>query len=233
MVPFTGRGKRRLAMHHPPLLVIMAKAPVCGAVKTRLAKEIGAVSATALARTLTAALLRKLAKDPRFGAVLAVTPDHAASAPYAALNLKGIRRIGQGRGGLGERMQRIFDCCGREPLIIVGTDIPFVSGGMIADAFHRLGGSDAIFGRAEDGGYWLVGLRRRPKRLAPFENVRWSSQHALTDTLNNLAGRRIAFAATLFDVDTAADYRRYRLEMRKRRLRANPAVGSLRETSAV
>lgn len=51
-------SKRRLRMHEPPLLVIMAKTPVCGAVKTRLAKEIGAVGATGLARTLTAILAR-------------------------------------------------------------------------------------------------------------------------------------------------------------------------------
>ncbi len=120
-------------------------------------------------------------------------------------------RVCQGRGGLGQRMQRIFDRCGQGPLIIVGTDIPFVSSGMIAEAFRRLRSSDAVFGRAEDGGYWLVGLRRRPKRLAPFDNVRWSSRHALADTLNNLAGHRIALAVTLFDIDTEADYRRYRL----------------------
>ncbi len=118
-------------------------------------------------------------------------------------------RIPQGRGGLGQRMQRIFDRFGKGPLIIVGTDIPFITREMIADAFRRLRGADAVFGRAEDGGYWLVGLRRRPKRLAPFENVRWSSPHAFADTLKNLGSRRIAFAATLFDIDTEADYRRY------------------------
>ncbi len=52
-------GKRRVLMHEPPLLVIMAKAPVCGAVKTRLAKEIGVVAATGLARTLTAEILAR------------------------------------------------------------------------------------------------------------------------------------------------------------------------------
>ena len=106
-------------------------------------------------------------------------------------------------------MQRIFDCCGRGPLLIAGTDIPFITSEMIANAFRSLRRSDAVFGRAEDGGYWLVGLRRRPKRLAPFENVRWSSPWALADTLTNLRTRRVAFAATLFDIDTEADYRRY------------------------
>jgi uncharacterized protein len=118
-------------------------------------------------------------------------------------------RVPQGRGDLGQRMQRIFDRCGRGPLIIVGTDIPFITREIIAKAFRELRRADAIFGRAEDGGYWLVGLNRRPRRLAPFENVRWSSCFALVDTLRNLRAYRIAFAETLFDIDTEADYRRY------------------------
>ncbi len=248
-------GKRRLTMHEPPLFVIMAKAPVCGAVKTRLASEIGPVAATALARTLTAALLREIAGDRRFRTILAISPDHARHAPFMAWSLtfrhpgtatravSGIakcgdvahyskrprisenalsgvtiaagkrQRIPQGRGGLGHRMQCIFDRCGQGPLIIVGTDIPFITSEMIANAFRSLRRADAVFGRAEDGGYWLVGLRRRPKRLAPFENVRWSSPYALADTLQNLRAHRIAFAATLFDIDTETDYRRY---LRKR-----------------
>jgi len=243
--------ERRLSMLEPPLLVIMAKAPVCGAVNTRLAKHVGAVAATALARTLTATLLREVARDRRFRTTLAISPDHARHAPFVAWSpthrhpgtdrravsgvpknedlahhskrprtsghaLSGVtiaagrrQRMGQGRGDIGQRMQRIFDRCGRGPLIIVGTDIPFITREIIAKAFRQLRRADAVFGRAEDGGYWLVGLRRRPKRLAPFENVRWSSPHALADTLKNLCSLRIAFAATLFDIDTEADYRRY------------------------
>jgi hypothetical protein len=233
-------------MQELPVLVVMAKAPVCGAVKTRLARGIGAVSAVALTRTLTAALLRETAKEPRFRTVLAIAPPQALHARFLAwqANIRGPvipakrsasrdrkkpkpafatipdnacgvsgmtpRRIAQSRGGLGERMQRIFDACGRGPLIIVGTDIPFIESGMIAEAFRLLRGSDAVFGPAEDGGYWLVGLRCRPKLLRPFAGVRWSSPHALADTLENLSAHRAAFARTLFDIDTEADYRRYR-----------------------
>ena len=71
------KGKRRLRMHEPPVLAVMTKAPVCGAVNTRLASEIGPVAATALARTLTAALLRQVAGDPRFRTILAISPDEA------------------------------------------------------------------------------------------------------------------------------------------------------------
>jgi len=215
-------------MHEPPLLVIMAKAPVCGAVKTRLAGEIGAVAAAALTRTLTEALLREVAGDPRFRTLLAISPDQARCAPFAAwrvtlskkLESSIALRVLQGRGGLGQRMQRIFDTCGRGPLIIVGTDIHFVTREIIADAFRNLRRADAVFGRAEDGGYWLVGLRRRLKRLAPFGNVRWSSPHALADTLRNLRSESVAFAATLFDIDTEADYRRY---LRERNAKARYA----------
>ena len=76
----------------------------------------------------------------------------------------------------------------------------------IAEAFALLGRHDAVLGRALDGGYWLIGLKRSPRVLAPFAHVRWSGPHALDDTLANLKGARVAFAATLGDVDTREDY---------------------------
>jgi len=115
-----------------------------------------------------------------------------------------------GRGDLGERMQRLFRRLPPGPVLIVGGDIPGLTAGEIAKAFRLLGNADAVLGPAMDGGYWLVGLRRSPKLLAPFAGVRWSSPHALADTVANLDGKRIDFAALLGDVDTAEDYRRLR-----------------------
>jgi glycosyltransferase A (GT-A) superfamily protein (DUF2064 family) len=63
-----------------------------------------------------------------------------------------------------------------------------------------------VFGRALDGGYWLVGMRRRPRVLQAFANVRWSSEHALLDTLAHLRHVAVAFVATLPDVDDAKDF---------------------------
>jgi ribosomal protein L22 len=73
-------------------------------------------------------------------------------------------------------------------------------------AFALLGRYDAVFGPARDGGYWLVGLKRRPRVLRPFAGVRWSSAHTLADTLANLGGRRTALVATLSDVDDARGF---------------------------
>jgi glycosyltransferase A (GT-A) superfamily protein (DUF2064 family) len=72
------------------------------------------------------------------------------------------------------------------------------------------GRADAVFGPAEDGGYWLGGFGpRRPPRA--FAAVRWSTEHALADTLANCRGRRVALLRRLRDVDTAADLEQNRI----------------------
>jgi uncharacterized protein len=98
-------------------------------------------------------------------------------------------------------MQRIVDRAPAGPVVVVGTDIPELRPDHIRRAFRLLGRHDAVFGPASDGGYWLVGMRRRPRILRPFACVRWSSPHALADTLANLDGQSIAFLETLSDVD--------------------------------
>jgi glycosyltransferase A (GT-A) superfamily protein (DUF2064 family) len=102
-------------------------------------------------------------------------------------------------------MQRLLDRAPPGPAVIIGTDVPHITRAHIWAAFRLLGRHDAVLGPAEDGGYWLIGLRRRPRILRPFRGVRWSTPHALSDTLANLHGRSVAEVAALFDVDTAAD----------------------------
>jgi hypothetical protein len=179
----------------------MAKAPIAGAVKTRLAAEIGVAGATRFARQATAALIGRLGQDPRWQTILAVSPD--TSAKTAIWPGKIVIR-GQGRGDLGQRMQRLFEIDAPGPLVIVGTDIPSLRPAHIATAFRLLGRNDAVFGPALDGGYWLIGLSRRPRLLKPFARVRWSGPHALSDTVANLPACAIALLPRLGDVDSAA-----------------------------
>lgn len=185
----------------------MVKAPVAGQVKTRLARETGTVRATQFYRHTAAALIARLAPSRHWRTILAVAPDNAS---VPACWRRGVARWEQGRGGLGQRMQRILDRAPPGPVIIVGTDIPAIRPAAIAAAFAALGRADAVVGPAADGGYWLVGLRRTPRVLRPFADVRWSTRHALTDTLANLAGRPVARAATLSDVDGLQDLLRQR-----------------------
>jgi hypothetical protein len=185
-------------------LVVMAKRPVAGSAKTRLARAIGTGRAVGFARHAAAALLERMGRDRRWQTIVSVAPDSGVKDRCWP---RWVARMPQGRGDLGARMQRILDATPAGPTLIVGTDVPGIRPAHIAEAFARLGSCDAVLGPATDGGYWLVGARRRPRVLRPFAGVRWSSPHALADTLANLAGRRVVLAATLSDVDDAASYR--------------------------
>ena len=84
------------------------------------------------------------------------------------------------------------------------SDIPGLGPADIAAGFRALGRADAVFGPALDGGYWLVGFGpRRPHR--PFVKARWSSPHALADTLANFRRHRVALLPPKRDVDSAED----------------------------
>jgi rSAM/selenodomain-associated transferase 1 len=184
-----------------PVAIIFARAPRLGTVKRRLARGIGDRAALRFHATTLNRLLRGLAADRRFQTVLALTPDRARMRVPG-----GVRRIDQGRGDIGQRMHRALARFPRRGAAVIGSDIPDAGPADLWAAFRALGGADAVFGPAEDGGYWLVCLGpRRPSR--PFAAVRWSTEHALADTLRNFAAGRVAMVRTLSDVDTIAAWR--------------------------
>ncbi len=190
-------------------LIIMAKSPQLGRVKRRLGRDIGDVAALRFYRFCLSHAVLRLASDRRWRTVLAIDADRDTAARIWP-SRRQVDRVPQGQGDLGRRMQRLLVNLPPGPAIIVGSDIPAIRAHHIAEAFKLLGGGDAVLGPARDGGYWLVGLKRSPTVLRPFAGVRWSSPHALADTLKNLAGRRVGFAALLCDVDTAEAWRRER-----------------------
>ena len=199
---------------------VFARAPRLGTVKRRLAREIGDRAALRFHKSTAEALLRNLARDRRFATRLAVTPEGArwrVPVPMA----------GQGRGDIGARMHRV---CARVPqgaVVIVGSDIPGLGAREVVAAFRALGRADAVFGPALDGGYWLVGMGpRRPAR--PFSGARWSTEHALADTLVNFRGRRVAFLPPMRDVDGASDL----MALRQQRRASVPAKKSRHEQLA-
>lgn len=189
-------------------LVVMSKAPRMGNVKTRLAKDIGAAEALRFYKTNTGEVLRNIGNDPRWTTVIAAAPDIAA--PEAGFWPDEMPRVPQGEGDLGTRMGRVMQMMPPGPVVLIGCDIPNVTDTRIASAFKALGNHDAVFGPAEDGGYWLVGLKRFPHVPSIFGNVRWSTEHALADTRANLKGARVALLDTLPDIDTGADYDRWK-----------------------
>ena len=185
---------------------VFTRAPRLGRVKRRLAREIGDRAALRFHLATLHRLVRALARERGFRTVLATTGGYITG-------LRGVPRVAQGQGDLGARMGRVLARARRA--VIVGSDIPRAGAADIRAAFAALGRADAVFGPAADGGYWLVGFG--PRRVArPFARVRWSTEHALADTLANFRGRRVALLRMLGDVDTLEDYKKECSFLKKR-----------------
>ncbi len=189
------------------------RAPRLGRVKRRLARDIGAVAAWRFHRITADRLLRRLARSENCGRPgssggwccwLAVTPDRDVKAARRWVG-RPWQALPQGPGDLGQRMGCIMAALPPGPVVIVGADIPDLTASHVAEAFRRLGDHDWVIGPAEDGGYWLIGARRRPHLRLPFEGVRWGGAHALADTLAGLGKARVAELEILRDVDRGAD----------------------------
>lgn len=194
-------------------LIVFLKAPRIGAVKSRLAADIGAVEAWRFYRDTTTALLWRLGRDRRWRTWIAISPDGAGFPDWPPLPT-----FGQGRGDIGVRMDRAMRRPPPGPVVLVGGDIPDIGPMHIAAAFGALGDHDAVFGPATDGGFWLVGMRRRPRHEFPYRDVPWSSPATLERTVANLAPRsRVAEVGTLNDIDDEAAFRRYRARLSRSR----------------
>lgn len=186
-----------------PVAILFLKAPLIGAVKTRLAADIGAPAAWRFYCATAQRIGARLARRPEWDLVVAVAPRRSARHLRRALpRLAGLPCIEQGEGDLGLRMARCLNRFAPRPRLLFGADIPGIDAGAIGRAFDLLRGSDMLFGPAEDGGFWLVGQRGPARCGGLFDGVPWSHPETLAATLRNVPRhRRAAFAETLADID--------------------------------
>ena len=185
-------------------LIIFVKQPAMGKVKTRLAADIGTVKATFWYRWQLHRLLRTFKGPLPYSKHLFVSPQSGLQyfKPYEN---KGWRVSQQSHGDLGQRMAKAFLTVGAGPRLLIGSDIPAISKQHIELAFKQLMSADAVFGPAEDGGYWLIGLSRFVKPPV-LKNIRWSSDYALSDTLNKFGSDiRMEYLPILSDIDRGSD----------------------------
>jgi rSAM/selenodomain-associated transferase 1 len=186
-----------------PVLILFARAPRLGQVKRRLAADIGDVPALRFYRNQLGRLLRQFSTLRGWDKIIALAPDRACIA-----HPPGWRVLGQGPGGLGQRMEHAFRLFPNRRVILVGADIPALAISDIQSAGRALKHYDAVFGPARDGGFYAVAMGpRRPTK--PFAHARWSSEHALADTLVNFENFRVAFGRVLQDIDCAEDFRKH------------------------
>lgn len=191
-------------------LVVFLKAPRAGEVKTRLAASIGDPLAVEVYRVLTGAVME--ATRPRgssdFTRVVCFAPPDAADEIAGWFGDEPL--LAQAPGDLGHRMDQAFAhsfASGAEATVIVGTDSLAVDHAAVADAFLALETADVILRGARDGGYTLIGLRKRQPAL--FADVPWSTGEVLVETLARAAaaGLRVVVQGPDPDIDTADDLR--------------------------
>ena len=182
----------------------MAKHPVPGRVKTRLAAALGADAACALYRAFVLDLAERLGALP-YAVTWAYTPGDA---PFAALLPRARCRPQRGRD-LGERLAAaIADelAAGPGPVLAIGADAPHLPETALAEAASALGrDADVVLGPAADGGYYLIGLRAPAPGL--FAGIDWSTDGVLEATLARAQAAALAvhFLPPSFDVDRPAD----------------------------
>jgi rSAM/selenodomain-associated transferase 1 len=193
----------------PVPIAVFAKAPVPGAVKTRLIPAIGAAAAARLQQQLTTmALARACALD---GAVVTLWIDGSIDDVFvrAAARRFGVALRPQQGDDLGARMQNAFEEIleTSTSMLLIGTDCPAQTAVDLERARAALQDADAVLQPAEDGGYVLIGMKRP---LPLFETVPWGSERVLEATRARAAELGIALAElpTLWDLDRPADLER-------------------------
>ncbi|MBS0170816.1 MAG: TIGR04282 family arsenosugar biosynthesis glycosyltransferase [Nitrospira sp.] len=197
-------------------LVIFAKAPIPGLVKTRLSPALtedeaatlhGSFVLDTLERTKAAVTKFKLSVD-RY---LACAPS-STHAFFKIMEARhGVRLMDQEGDDLGMRMRQAFDTlCGRGygQVCLVGTDVPSLPLTHYRDALESLTRHDLVLGPAQDGGYYLIGMKSPHPRL--FENIPWSTDQvlALTQQKAKADGLHVGLLPVWNDVDTVNDLHR-------------------------
>ena len=194
-------------------LVIFAKAPIPGQVKTRLCPALtedeaatlhGSFVLDTLERTKAAAAKFKLSIDR----VLACAPSSTHVFFRIMEARHGVTLLDQEGEDLGARMRQAFVCLfarGYQRICLVGTDVPSLPLTHYRDAVESLTRHDLVLGPAKDGGYYLIGMTRPHPDL--FTNIPWSTDQvmALTEQKAAAEGLKTALLPVWNDVDTVED----------------------------
>ena len=199
----------------PSHLLIFAREPVLGRVKTRLAADIGQEAALAVYRELLG-ITADAATAAQVPATvwLAEAPMPTADPTLPRPEWPGLPwQVQPPAGSLGERMAQAFAtafAAGASRAVIIGTDCPGLSAELLREAFEQLTTHDVVVGPADDGGYYLLGLRELQPDL--FANKNWSTATVLPDTLADAArlGLSVAQLPVLHDVDSGKDLETWR-----------------------
>ncbi len=189
-----------------PILIVFAKIPFLGKVKSRLASEIGEEKALWVYRQLLVKTERVLEKSSNKTIIF-----YSGGVPKVFGNyFKYFSKKKQIGNDLGERMSAAFQwgfAQGHSKIIALGTDLWDLDQAMLDDALRALDHADVVLGPAKDGGYYLLGLKKFYPEV--FSNKKWGGPSVLHDTLHDLEDKPIALLKEKSDIDFYKDLSLY------------------------
>lgn len=194
-------------------LIVFAKPPHAGKVKTRLGKSLGMNVAAELYDRFAHHAFSLAEEMQRGGVTVSLWFDPEASAAEMRQWVNRPFQFHPQQGtDLGGRMKTAFETAfaeGAHEAIIIGTDVPDLRLEILLNAFDLLAAVDIVLGPSTDGGYYLLGMRRPVLDL--FDGVAWSTDAVLAQTLKRIQALQLtsALLPELSDIDTEADYRAF------------------------
>jgi rSAM/selenodomain-associated transferase 1 len=201
-------------------LLIVAKEPRPGLVKTRLGANIGHERAAALYRAFSADTFRLAAELPRAGLALAHWPPEAGG-HFRALLPESALVFAQAGADFGARLANAFASVAARrpgPIVLIGTDSPSLPAELVGRAFALLDDPavDAVLGPCFDGGWYLLGLRA--PQPAIFQGIEWSCERTCAQTVERIvrAGLSLRLLPPWYDIDSAADLPRLATDLAAR-----------------
>ncbi|MGQ0792517.1 MAG: TIGR04282 family arsenosugar biosynthesis glycosyltransferase [Deltaproteobacteria bacterium] len=196
-----------LNMARQNVLIVFVKYPEPGKVKTRLARDIGREGATEIYRLMAERVVERVCASVNYATALFFDPSERQEDFRRWLG--GDRTLIPQRGeSLGGRMATAFNevfTSGAQRAVIIGTDCLGVSEETVAQALRKLDVADIVIGPAEDGGYYLLGLKSALPAI--FDGIEWSTERVFAQTIERVRdlGLSCALLDTKRDIDTIAD----------------------------
>ncbi len=195
-------------------IIIMAKIPVAGTVKTRLQPRLTADECADLAECFLRDAVSKVISLKNM-LIIAYSPFEKRDVLREILPEEP-NFIEQKGVNLGEKMFHAFEFAfanDSDAVVMIGTDSPTFPAEFVSQAFDKLSETDAVLGATTDGGFYLIGLRSLKREI--FENVEWSSPQTFEQTARNIrdANLKLSFLPVWYDVDTPEDLKRLKSDL--------------------
>lgn len=200
----------------PNRLLLFARLPELGKVKTRLARDLGPERTLAVYESMLHAVLESVGPSSAETEIECLWPPTPSANGELLRRAFGERACAMQTGAtLGDRLSMAFSerffFHRTDRIVAIGADDPLLPRTLIDHAFALLDSCEYVVGPAEDGGYYLFGCRAASFDPVVFQGIEWGTSTVLAETIRRIArtGRSMALLPERFDIDTAADLERY------------------------